>query len=445
MAFSKDFLWGAASSAAQIEGGWDEDGRTPSIWDNMPDWKVNKNENPHTACDHYHRWQEDVTLMKEMGLKAYRFSISWSRVIPARGQLSQEGIAFYRNLIDALTEANITPMITLYHSDLPQWVYDMGGWSNPEAVEEFAFYAKTMVEAFSDKVCYWFTMNETQCMLPDFVEMSGADASTVYRLMLLAHGRAVQAMRKAAKQSLKIGMVVMGMVVEPAPGAIPESVAANMTFSDMGGFMTMSRWTDPIFLGKAPESMKDVLSPEDMATIHQPLDLFCANIYGSANFYDNPGRMNPLSYPGIPKSHIGMPVRPDCMYYLAKFAWERYRLPVLFTENGFSNIDFVMLDGKVHDPQRIDYIHRYLLSLKKAVDEGIPVEGYLYWSVMDNFEWLKGYDLRFGLIYIDYPTQTRTLKDSAYYYRDVIATNGKILYEEERDGIRCDLSGKTLV
>ena len=427
MSFPANFLWGAASSAAQIEGGWDEDGRTPSIWDNMPDWKVNKNENPHVASDHYHHWKEDVALMKEIGLKAYRFSISWSRVIPHKGTVNPKGIEFYSNLIDELKAAGIEPMITLYHSDLPQWVYDNGGWANEETVEDFAFYARTMIEQFSDRVRYWFTMNEPQCMIADFVELSGADENTAYRLMLLAHGRAVQEMRKAARQPLKIGHVIMGMVVEALPGMLPEEYAAGMTFSDMGGFMGMLRWTDPMLLGQVPESMQGVLSEEDLAIIHQPLDLFCANVYGSANFYDNPGRENRLSYPGIPKSHIGMPIRSDCIYYLAKFAWERYGLPILFTENGFSNIDFVMLDGKVHDPQRIDYIHRYLLSLKKTVEEGIPVEGYLYWSIMDNFEWLKGYDLRFGLVYVDYPMQKRTLKDSAYYYRDVIAANGENL------------------
>ena len=429
MSFPKNFLWGAASAAAQIEGGWNEDGRTPSIWDNMPAWKVNKNENPHVACDHYHRWREDVALMKEIGLNAYRFSISWSRVISQKDTVNPKGVKFYSDLIDALLEAGIEPMITLYHSDMPQWVSDSGGWANEETVEDFAFYARTMIEAFSDRVKIWFTMNEPQCQLSDHGDLPGADDCTAYRILLLAHGRAVLEMRKAAEQPLQIGHVIMGVVVEPIPGVLPEDVAAGMTFSDLGGFMGMLRWTDPMLLGRVPESMKRVLSEEDIAVIHQPLDLFCVNLYGSANFYDNPGRENRLSYPGIPKSHIGMPIRPECMYYLAKFAWERYRLPILFTENGFSNIDFVMIDGKVHDPQRIDYIRRYLLSLERAVDEGIPVIGYFYWSIMDNFEWLKGYDLRFGLIYIDYPTQKRTLKDSAYYYRDVIRSNGECIHE----------------
>jgi len=427
MRFPENFLWGAASAAAQIEGGWNEDGRTPSIWDNMPKGAVSKDETCHIACDHYHHWREDVAIMKQLGLKAYRFSISWSRVIPAKGIINPKGLQFYQDLVNALAENGIAPMITLYHSDLPQWAQDQGGWENEEVVEDFAFFARTMVSNLSDRVQYWFTMNETQCMLPDLVELYGGDPNRIYRHMLLAHGRAVQEMRSAAKQPLKISMVVMGMVAEAIPGVLDTKTAAAASFSDGGGFSGMVRWTDPIFLGRVPESMQQVLSEEDLKIICQPLDLFCANVYGSANFYDVPGRYNPLSYPGIPKSHIGMPIRPECMYYLAKYAWERYGLPILYTENGFSNLDFVMLDGKVHDPQRIDYIHRYLLSVARAIEDGIPIEGYLYWSIMDNFEWFKGYDLRFGLVYIDYPTQTRILKDSALYYKEVIASNGAIL------------------
>lgn len=427
MGFPKNFLWGAASAAAQIEGGWDADGRTPSIWDVMPAGKIKRGETPHTACDHYHRWREDVALMREIGLKAYRFSISWSRVIPARGVLNPKGVQFYRDLIEALCEAGITPMITLYHSDLPKWALDNGGWSNPETVEDFAAYARTMVENFSDKVTYWFTMNEPQCMLKDYVELTSADANQVYRLMLLAHGRAVQEMRAAARQPLKISMVLMGLAMEVVPGALDEKTAYELTFSDGSAFFSMSRWGDPILANTVPDSMKNVLSEEDMQTIYQPLDLFCANIYGSSNFYEVPGWDNPLLYPGLPKSQIGMPIRPKCIYYLAKFGWQRYHLPILITENGYSNIDFVMMDGRVHDPQRVDYIHTYLLELQKAVDEGIPVEGYMYWSIMDNFEWAEGYDMRFGLIYIDYPTQKRIMKDSAYYYKSVIAANGENL------------------
>lgn len=434
MRFPADFIWGSASSAAQIEGGYLDDGRTPSVWDNMPKGKVNKDEDCHTACDHYHRWREDVALMKQIGLKAYRFSISWSRVTPAKGCINPNGLAFYRDLTDALLDAGIQPMITLFHADMPQWVYDQGGWLSDDTPKDFAFFAKTMSDALSDRVTYWFTMNEPQCFFSDFLEMVNMQerdiaAKQVYRNILLSHGLAVKALRSGAMRPLKIGMVIMGLAVEPVPGALDENQAMHMMFSDLGGYMGMARWLDPIMDGTCPNAVSDILTPCDLALIHQKLDIFCCNVYGSANYYDNPGRKNPLSFPGIPKSHIGMPIRPKCLYYMAKFAYQKYGLPILFTENGFSNIDFVMLDGKVHDPQRIDYMHSYLLSAQQAIQEGIPVLGYLYWSIMDNFEWAKGYDLRFGLIYVDYRTQERILKDSAYFYQSIIESNGEILFQ----------------
>ncbi len=432
MAFPKDFLWGAASAAAQIEGGWDEDGRTPSVWDLMPEGKISKNETCHVACDHYHHWREDVAIMKQLGLKAYRFSVSWSRVIPGPGQRNEKGLEFYRNLVDALADAGIEPMITLFHSDLPQWSFEKGGWLSDETPDDFAFFARTVAEALSDKVRYWFTMNEPQCFHSDFLDLAGkkgdeAAAQAAYRNILLCHGRAVRELRAAAKQPLKIGMVIMGLPIEAVPGVLSEEQAFGLMASDAGGYMGMTRWLDPLLLGSVPDSMANVLSEDDMQIIHRPLDLFTVNAYGSVNFYSNPGRPNRLVYPGLPKSHIGMPIRPECLYYMAKFAWKHYHLPILFTENGFSNIDFVMRDGKVHDPQRIDYIHTYLTSLRRAIDEGIPVEGYLYWSILDNFEWFKGYDLRFGLVYVDYRTEKRTLKDSAYDYAEIIRTNGESL------------------
>lgn len=432
MSFPKSFIWGAASAAAQIEGGWDADGRTPSIWDMMPEGKIAKNENCHVACDHYHRWREDVAMMKEIGLKAYRFSVSWSRVIPEPGKVNEKGLRFYSYLVDALLEAGITPMITLFHSDLPQWSFEKGGWLNEEIAEDFAFFARTMAEALSDRVAYWFTMNEPQCFHGDFLDLAGGKGDTeretaAWRNILRSHGRAVQELRSAAKQPLKLGMVIMGMAIEPVPGSLDEERAYALAYSDVAGWMGVARWCDPMLLGAVPEALSSSLSDEDLALIHQPLDLFTLNVYGSFNFYYSPYHSNPLVYPGMPKSQIGMPIRPDCLYWSAKFSYRRYGLPVLFTENGFSNNDFVMRDGKVHDPQRIDYVHRYLLSLRRAVEEGIPVEGYLYWSIMDNFEWFHGYDMRFGLIYVDYQTQERTFKDSAYDYAEIIRSNGESL------------------
>ena len=428
MGFSKEFIWGAASAAAQIEGAWNEDGRTPSIWDITQSGKIKRDETCHVACDHYHRWQEDVAIMKELGLKAYRFSISWSRVIPERGKINEAGLNFYVSLVKALKEAEIEPMVTLYHWDLPVWAFEAGGWDSEEIVTEFAEYVKVITEALSEQVRYWFTFNEPQCFATDFVERKPeADIKKVSRIVMLAHGKAVQIIREYSKQKSEVGLVIMGMCMEPVEGMADEATATSMTFSDMAGAMGVSWWMDPIILGTVPEPLMDTLTEVDIQCICQPLDLFPANVYFSANFSDFPGRNNPLVYPGMPRSYMGMPINPKSLYYFSKYVWERYHLPVLYAENGFSNNDFVMLDGKVHDPQRIDYIKRYILQLKKAVEEGIPVVGYLYWSIMDNFEWYHGYDIRFGLIYVDYQTQKRTIKDSGYYYSDVIKSNGEIL------------------
>lgn len=428
MTFSKDFLWGAATAAAQIEGAWNEEGRTPSIWDTMMAGKIKRDENCQIACDHYHRWEEDVNIMKELGLKAYRFSISWSRVIPRRGEVNKKGLAFYRNMVDALVGAGIEPMITLFHADMPVWVYDAGGWGNEEIVEMFSEFAAVVVEELSDKVKYWFTMNEPQCFSADYLGLNPeAEICEISRIIMLAHGKAVTVIREHAKQPVKIGLVIMGLTMEPIEGVLDEKAAAETTFSEQMESMGMRWWMDPIILGDVPEKMTGILSECDMKTICQPLDLFAGNVYFSSNYADIPGGVNPLSVPGMPKSLMEWPIRPKCMYYFAKFVWERYHLPVLFTENGFSNVDFVMMDGKVHDPQREDYMHRYLLEVRRAVEEGIPIIGYLYWSLLDNFEWFHGYDIRFGLVYVDYQTQKRTIKDSAYYYANVIKTNGDIL------------------
>jgi beta-glucosidase len=427
MSFPKNFIWGAASAAAQVEGAWNEDGKSPSIWDVKFADRIARGEDCHTACDHYHRYKEDVALMKEIGLQAYRFSINWSRVIPQRGVVNPKGISFYQDLVKELKLAGIEPMITLFHSDMPLWAFDDGGWCNEQIICDFADFAELMVRSLPE-VQYWFTMNEPQCFGPDFISLKPeSDEKQVVRTILLSHGEAVKRMRAASAHPLKIGYVIMGIAVEPVPGVVDEDTAYAMTFTDKAGMKGMSWWTDPMLLGVAPESLMDTLSQEDLERIHQPLDLFCANVYGSANFMDRPGRKNPLTWPGMPKSLIRMPVRPEILYWFSKLVYRRYGLPILFTENGFSNIDFVMRDGKVHDPQRIDYIATYLTGLKRALDEGLPVVGYLYWSLTDNFEWMEGYDMRFGLIHVDYRTQKRTLKDSAYYYHNVIATNGQEL------------------
>lgn len=436
MAFSKDFLWGGATAAHQIEGAALEDGKTAGIWDALCPEHVAHGENGQIACDHYHRFREDVAMMKQMGLKAYRFSISWPRVIPEPGKVNEKGLRFYVELVDALVEAGIEPVVTLFHWNLPMWMYNKGGWENPEIEGYFADYVQVVVDALSDKVRWWITLNEPQCFVGVGYH-SGRHAPfrretvqipAIVRNVMMAHGRAVQVIRSRAKQPPKIGFAPTGPVVTPASDS-PEDVerARLLSYDPNGGIRSNSWWADPIVLGIVPEPLRQAISQEDLKTICQPLDFYAFNVYNSENYAEKPGERNPQVWPGMPRTALNWPITPEVIYWASKFHYERYHLPILVSENGMANVDFVMLDGKVHDPQRIDYIHRHLKCLKQAVEEGVPVLGYLYWSVMDNFEWAVGYDARFGLIYVDYRTQERIWKDSAYDYRQIIRTNGEAL------------------
>lgn len=426
MSFPKDFYWGVSSAAVQIEGAWNEDGKVPSVWDELPEGKIAHNETPRIACDHYHRYKEDVAWMAKLGVKSYRFSISWSRIVPYRGVRNEKGLEFYNNLVDELLAHGIEPMITLNHSDMPIWVRDMGGWDNDETAEAFAEYTEIVVSALSDRVRWWFTFNEPQCIVTDFTgQTPSGDEKRGTRGIMLAHGKAVQTIRRVSKQPAKVGIVIMGICLQPIPGVMDEETAKNVTFSDMARSMGMSWWMDPLILGKVPAPLQGVLSEEDMKTICQPLDFYGVNGYFPANYSERPGRPNPAVRPGLPRSQIGGVVSGEIIYWISKFCYERYHLPILITENGLCDGDWVSLDGKVHDPRREDYIHRYLIWLKRAIDEGIPVLGYLYWSIMDNFEWSFGYDVRFGLLFVDYLHDLRRIpKDSFYYYQHVIETNG---------------------
>lgn len=437
MGFSKDFLWGAATAAHQIEGAYLEDGKGLNIWDALIDGRIRYGEDAKVACDHYHKFREDVFLMKSLGLKSYRFSVSWARIFPDNsGVVNEAGVEFYRQLVDELDRAGIVPMVTLYHWDLPMWLHDVGGWENPDIIDHFAKYAVTMVEALSPKVEYWLTFNEPQNSIgagygtgahAPFLQLSYERVGAVARNMMVAHGRAVKAMRAAAKGAIKIGAAPVCDVVMPKDES-PEEIerAKALTFnSDVPYYMGW--WCDPVVLGKtAPNSHP--LTDADLAEICQPLDFFAYNIY-LAFGYGSPVGMekNERSYPGIPRTTMDWVITPECLYWSAKFLYERYGLPLMITENGMANVDFPMLDGGVHDPQRVDFIHRYLLQLRRAVDEGVPVLGYQYWSFLDNFEWNYGYSKRFGLVYVDYPTGKRIPKDSAYYYSDIIKTNGENL------------------
>ena len=449
MAFAKDFLWGAASAAAQVEGAWNEDGRGESIWDTLvhEGGHVAHGETCDVACDHYHRWREDVAIMKELGLKSYRFSVSWSRVLPeGTGRVNEAGLHFYVQLCDALLEAGIKPLVTLYHWDLPTALYRKGGWKNPESPAWFEEYTELLAKALGDRAYAWMTFNEPQ-MFVGLGMLVGAHApfehnddktlAEVSKNVLLAHGRAVSVLRRLCPKAL-IGMAPTGDCYLPKDET-PESIEeARRKSTRLGRDFVISNtwWADPIFLGKAPEDAEALLgenmyrlTAEEWASVSQKLDFYGFNCYQGTQDYPPPeDGYNNYAWQGSPKTGFGWNFTPQALYYSSKFWYERYGLPVLITENGYAGLDHVMLDGKVHDPQRQDFLHRYLLQVKRAVDEGIPVLGYQYWSIMDNFEWADGYDPRFGLVYVDYHNNCeRTVKDSALWYRDVIAANGENL------------------
>jgi len=450
MPFPKDFIWGVAAASYQVEGAWNEDGKGPSIWDtytHTPQSPVHNNENGDTACDHYHRMKEDVALMAEMGIKAYRFSVSWARVLPdGTGKINEKGLAFYSALVDELLKYKIEPMLTIYHWDMPQALFDRGGWLNPDIVTWFKEYTKILVDALSDRVKYWFTINEPQIFIglgfqlgahAPFLKLSDRDIMVMTKNVLLAHGTAVRTIRENAKLTPKISFAVTGPCVEPendSEEAIEE--ARKKTFGIDGPMYVFSNawWAEPIFFGKFPDGTMErfgsffpSISEEEWSIITSPLDFYGCNIYNSVGQDPRPADGN-VKNCGKAITAAHWLVTPDVLYWSPKFFYERYKLPVMITENGCASCDTKHLDGKVHDPQRIDYTTRYLRSYEHAANEGVPLVGYIHWSFMDNFEWAEGFDLRFGLVYVDYQTQERTIKDSGLWYRDVIASNGKTIW-----------------
>lgn len=449
MGFAKDFVWGAATSSYQIEGTGRDSGKGQNIWDvfTKEPGRVYEGHTGDIACDHYHRFREDVAYMKELGLKGYRFSIDWSRVLPeGTGKVNEKGIDFYNALIDELLEQGIEPYITLYHWELPYEIYKRGGWMNPEIVEWFGQYARLVAERFSDRVKYFFTLNEPQCFVGlGFLQGCHApgvkaplrDTFEMAHNALKAHGRAVQMLRAYGKQNVQIGYAPTSGMCYPEKETPKDIEAARKALfalpNDLSNWTwNVSWWSDPVILGKYPEEgMKKyekylpVITDEDMKLISQPIDFYGQNIYnGRCIRMGTDGRPEEVRRPaGFPKTATNWPVTPEALYWGPKFLYERYRKPIYITENGMACHDTVSQDGKVHDPNRIDFLARYLKNLKRAAEE-IDIRGYFQWSLMDNFEWDKGYAERFGIIYVDFETQERIWKDSAYWYRDLIRRNG---------------------
>jgi beta-glucosidase len=448
-AFPQGFRWGAAAASYQIEGAANEDGKGQSVWDmfcRRPGavWEGHTGD---VACDHYHRFREDVALMKRLGLKAYRLSIAWPRLLPEGvGGVSDAGIGFYDRLIDELLGAGIEPWITLFHWDFPLSLYYRGGWLNRDSAEWFGDYAELVAKRFSDRVRHFMTLNEPQVFI-GAGHMEGRHAPgdkfpfrevlLAGHHVLLAHGQAVRALRASARQPLSIGFAPVGLPNLPLTETREDILAARTaTFSVTAQTAwTNTWWMDPVYLGSYPEdglAFYGADAPEiragDMELIAQPLDFFGANLYqGSSVRAGDNGPEHVARAVGSPLTAFEWSVTPDVMYWGPKFFWERYRKPIVVTENGISCRDWIALDGKVHDPDRIDFTARHLLALRRAIGEGVPVDGYFHWSFIDNFEWAHGYKHRFGLIFCDYATQRRIPKDSAEWYAGVIASNGASL------------------
>lgn len=457
--FPKGFIWGTATASYQIEGAIRTDGKSESIWDAFAHkpgaiWRA---QNGDTACDHYNRYKEDVAIMKTLGLNGYRFSLAWSRILPdGTGTVNPKGLDFYDRLTDELLKAGVAPYCTLYHWDLPVALHKKGGWRTRDSVGWFTEYAEVVTKRLGDRIKHWMTLNEPQIFIGLGLQVGKhAPGETLPfkevlqagHHALLAHGRAVQVIR-ANSPKCEIGFAPQTPIAYPASEK-PEDVAAAREFNfGIQGFgfllsaamgippknpINNSWWMDPVFLGEYPKAGLDAYksdAPEirdgDMKLISEPVDFCGANIYfGFAIKADANGRPNFLiPSPATPITAFDWPVTPEALYWGPKFFHERYKKPIYITENGVSLRDWIALDGKVHDPQRIDFTTRYLRELRRAAADGVLVKGYFHWSLMDNFEWAEGYKQRFGLVHVDFDTQKRTLKDSALWYRQVAATNG---------------------
>ncbi|QOX64141.1 family 1 glycosylhydrolase [Anoxybacterium hadale] len=461
MTFPTDFLWGAGSAAYQIEGAWNKDKKGPSIWDDFchTPGHIRGDETGDIAADAYHRFETDLAVMKEIGLKSYRFSISWPRIFPdGKGRLNKKGFVYYDRIVDDLLNAEITPFITLYHWDLPLALERSGGWRCRDTADAFIRYAEEIARHFDGRVKHYITLNEPQCFIglgyvsalhaPGRMLSQQAAVQCIHHA-LLAHGGAISAMRSASSSSLQIGLASTGKICFPeaqnAKALSPQchNAAANelLNTAEKAAYDATFRldkdWTfshtwllDAAVTGIYPEEMaafrilNETISDADRRAISEPMDLIGLNIYNGVPVDKKGNRIKKA--PGFPRTALKWPITPACMYYGPKFLYKRYGLPIIITENGQSCNDRIFLDGSVHDVDRIDFLTQYLLKLKEAVAEGIPLRGYFHWSLTDNFEWHSGYDERFGLTYIDYETQRRIIKDSGYWYRELIRINGDL-------------------
>jgi len=449
VSFPKDFIWGTATSSYQIEGASFEDGKGKSIWDTFSHTpgKVLNGDTGDTACDHYHRYKEDVMHMKQLGLKSYRFSISWPRVFPeGRGKVNQKGLDFYKALVEELLKNGIQPMATLYHWDLPQALQDRGGWDNRDTIGYFTDYADTIFRSLGDRVSLWITHNEPFCtsMLGNYTGENApgyndpALAVRVSHNLLLSHAETVALYRQSNMKG-KIGITLILYPVHPLT-QIPGDINAARRMDGV-----INRWfLDPVLKGRYPEDILEIYESElnspdiregDMEKIaSNSIDFLGVNYYTRmvVKYSENDPLLGyeEVIPEGAVRTGIGWEIYPEGLYEMLSRIHNEYGQPEIFiTENGAAYDDKIVSDasggdGHIHDPERIKYLERHLMEVNRAIKEGVNVKGYYLWSLLDNFEWDYGYSQRFGIIHVDYKTQERRWKSSAYWYRDVIDKNG---------------------
>jgi beta-glucosidase len=435
LTFPDGFVWGAATASYQIEGATSADGRGESVWDRFcatPD-KVRAGDTGEIACDFYHRFPEDVAMMSELGVDAFRFSIAWPRIIPqGRGAVNQAGLDFYDRLVDALLEKDIEPFVTLFHWDTPQALEDEGGWPARSTAEAFVDYVDAVAGRLGDRVHRWITHNEPWVVAwighargehaPG--RRSEQDAVATAHHLLLSHGWAVEAIRSAVADA-DVGITLNLAHAYPASPS-PEDEAAAWQLDGEG-----NRWfLDPLFRGSYPADLlerNEIVTPlvrdGDLETIAAPLDFLGVNNYFSFVVRDTGDGPLVVRDPEAQRTDMGWEVYPDGLYrVLARVAADYEPAAMYVTENGAAFGDVRGHDGRVRDPERQDYLESHIGSVAQAVAEDVPVKGYFVWSLLDNFEWAHGYSKRFGLVYVDYPTLERVPKDSFYWYRDFVAS-----------------------
>lgn len=443
--FPPGFLWGAATSAYQIEGSPLADGAGASIWhrfSHSPGRTLN-GDTGDIACDHYHRWADDVELMRELGLQAYRFSLAWGRILPeGRGAVNRAGLDFYSRLVDRLLERGIRPNATLFHWDLPAALDDRGGWLNPDSPKWFADYADVVFRALGDRVPMWATLNEPWVIV-DAGYLFGVnapghanlfEAPIASRHLLLAHAAGLEVYR-AGGYPHAIGLVVNLEPKEPASGAKADVAAAARAHTYFN-----EQYLDPVLLGKVPDGLPAIFgeawrewSAEDLARVHQPLDFLGINYYTRALTRFEPKRPPVCDARVVPEGTLGMTTGWEIygpgLEQILMWVRQRYgELPLYITECGGAFEDPPRATaGRIEDPQRVDCYRQNLLACRRAIANGVDLRGFFAWSLMDNFEWNAGFRHRFGLVHVDYETQARTVKASGEFYRELIRSNGAAL------------------